>query len=166
MRCLRHCLVALALAASAAPAWAHVEFQKTSAPAHKPFRATLVVGHGCSGSPTVRLRLRAPAGVLLTTAEPKAGWTIETKSGAFDAPVTIAGQSTPEGVVEIDWSGRLEPHDHGAFSLEMTLSDEAKPGQRIFFPVVQECERGVLRWIEPSEDGENAAPSLVVGPEH
>ncbi|MGA0533654.1 YcnI family protein [Hansschlegelia sp. KR7-227] len=164
MRTLRRRLVALLFVAAATPAAAHVEFKEKAAAPGEVFRATLVVGHGCSGSPTVRLRVRTPAGVVVTKAEPPTGWTVETKIGVYDAPVTIARRTVSEGVVETVWSGRLDPHGHGAFTLDASVSDDAKAGERIFFPVVQECEKGVLRWIDPSEDGDSPAPSLLVAP--
>jgi uncharacterized protein YcnI len=53
------------------------------------------------------------------------------------------------------WSGGRLDHAHfDDFVLQMRLPGGAGP---VYFPVVQECEQGVHRWIEIPREGQNAA---------
>jgi uncharacterized protein YcnI len=60
-----------------------------------------------------------------------------------------------EGVTEIAWSGgNLADAFYDEFVFTGALAEELSAGQTIYFPVVQECEKGVHRWIEiPSGHG-------------
>jgi periplasmic copper chaperone A len=71
-------------------------------------------------------------------------------------------------VVEVTWTGRLADEYFDRFGLHMRLPD--RPGETLYFPVVQECERGVHRWIEipaagkPRDDYKEPAPALKLTP--
>jgi uncharacterized protein YcnI len=62
-----------------------------------------------------------------------------------------------EGAREVTWTGRLADENYDEFVLSMYLSDELVPDRMLYFPVVQECEKGVHRWIEIPEAGKSAA---------
>ena len=54
-----------------------------------------------------------------------------------------------EGVVEISWSvGKLLDAHYDEFVFTSFLSRDLEAGKTLYFPVVQECEKGVHRWIE------------------
>lgn len=126
----------------ARPAGAHVGFVKRQVPLAPTIQSVLRVPHGCEGSPTVRLRLRAPRVVKAIRPEPKEGWAIV---------VSVQG-----GAHEVVWSGRLPAGETGAFAFSFDLEPGVKAGDVLYFPVVQECEKGVSRWIDvkgrPSAD--------------
>jgi uncharacterized protein YcnI len=72
-------LVAFALAAlTASPAAAHVTLEKRQAPVGSYYKAVFAVPHGCAGSPTIKLRVQIPEGVIGIKPMPKRGWTVET----------------------------------------------------------------------------------------
>jgi uncharacterized protein YcnI len=157
-------LAALCLAAAGvSSACAHVSFAKRQVPLEPTIEATLRIPHGCNGSPTLRLRMRIPAQVTSVRPAAKEGWTI-----------SQGGQGATR---EIAWSGRLPDKQRGEFQFSMDLDASVKPGQVIHFPVVQECETGVARWIDvsgkPSADASEAeetdeasspAPSIRISP--
>jgi uncharacterized protein YcnI len=127
----------LSLAASA-----HVSFIRRQVPLADAIEATLRVPHGCKGSPTLRVRMRPPRAVQTVTPRAGTGWRVENLNEG--------------GVREIVWSGRLPEGQTGEFAFAFTLGPTAKVGDVLFFPVVQECEVGVERWIDlkgkPSAD--------------
>lgn len=56
------------------------------------------------------------------------------------------------------WSGgKLPDKTRREFVIKTYLTGGLKPNTTLYFPVVQECEQGVSRWIEVPPDG--AAPS-------
>ena len=62
-----------------------------------------------------------------------------------------------QGAREVTWTGRLSDDNYDEFVLSVYLTDELKPDGMLYFPVVQECEKGVHRWIEIPEVGKSAA---------
>ena len=47
------------------------------------------------------------------------------------------------------WSGgKLPDHNYDEFVVSTFLTDGLKPNTTLYFPVVQECEQGVSRWID------------------
>jgi len=64
--------------------------------------------------------------------------------------------SVTEGVKEVSWSGNLPDDYYEEFVVAAYLTDDLQPGRTLYFPVVQECENGVHRWIEIPADGKSA----------
>lgn len=58
------------------------------------------------------------------------------------------------------------------FVVNPFLTDSLAPHSTLYFPVVQECEQGVSRWIEipakgePSHEGKRLAPGVELLPKH
>ncbi len=162
--------MAVAAAVLLAPsAQAHVTLEQAQAPAGSTYKATLRVPHGCSGSPTVRLRVRVPDGMVNVKPMPKAGWELTTVRGPLAQPASgDHGARITEGVREIVWSGRLLDEHYDEFVFRGTLPDA--PNTTLYIPVVSECEVGVDRWIEVPAAGQSArdlrypAPSLRLTP--
>jgi periplasmic copper chaperone A len=161
-------LVSAALIGTAAHA--HITLEKQSAPADTSYKAVLRVPHGCEGSATVRLRVRIPDGVLNVKPQPKPGWTIATVKEKLATPAVLGhGREVTETIREVSWSGGKLPDDYyDEFAFRVELPDT--PGKTIYFPVVQECEKGVERWIEIPQPGksrrdyEKPAPELKLLP--
>jgi len=145
--------IALALLLIAAPAAAHVTLTEPSAKPGAAYVAHLRVGHGCSGSPTIALRVEIPAGVSEVRPQSAPGWTLHTETvGALTKSVT--------------WSdGVLAANQPGVFAIAMTLPAVNGP---LIFPATQTCENGVEQWSDlPAADGhalKNPAPILTVSP--
>lgn len=170
MRMMTFAFGGAALAALAASASAHVTLERNEAPAGSTYKAVLRVGHGCDGSATVAIRVQIPDGVIAVKPMPKPGWTLETTIGPYPAPVKYFEDTLTEGVREISWSGGNLPdawYDEFVFRGQLPTGE---PGTTIYFPVVQECETGVHRWIEIPAEGKSAddyeepAPGVALTP--
>ncbi|UFZ02119.1 YcnI family protein [Bradyrhizobium ontarionense] len=154
-------LVSLFAALSAvtlgAAAHAHIVLDKGEAAIGASYRATFRVGHGCGTSPTVRIRVRIPDGVVGVKPMPKPGWQLDLVKAKYDKPYAMFHGSVTEGVKEVAWSGNLPNDYYDEFVLSVYLTDDLTPGKTVYFPVVQECEDGVHRWIEIPQEGKSAA---------
>jgi uncharacterized protein YcnI len=163
-------LACLALLVVAAPGRAHVTLDPAPARADAYYKAVLRVPHGCSGSPTRRIRVRIPEGVTSVKPQPKPGWTLEVTHTKLARPLDDGhGGKITEVVGEVSWSGgRLPDEQFDEFAMMLKLPDAA--GATLYFPVVQDCEQGVHRWIELPEAGRSGrelkepAPSLLLSP--
>src|SRR6185437_7844943 len=151
-------LVLIAALLAAPPVSAHVTLQGREASIGTDYRAVFVVPHGCAGSPTIKLRVQIPPGVIATEAKPVAGWNVETTKGKYAAAYDYKGAKVSEGITEVDWSGgKLPDKTRQEFEIETFLTDTLKPGSTLYFPAVQECEQGVSRWIEIPAEGARPA---------
>ena len=147
-------LIAAAAVLGPSAAFAHITLQDKQAPVGSPYKAVLRVPHGCSGSTTVAVRVRIPDGFIDVKPMPKPGWKLDVVRGKYQTPVGAHGTQVTEGVTEVDWSGgNLPDAFYDEFVLTGFIGDEASAGQTMYFPVVQECEKGVSRWIETPRDG-------------
>src|SRR5258705_727724 len=137
------------LSATSTPTFAHITLERSEAPVGSSYKAVLRVPHGCDGSPTTAIRIRLPAGIIAVKPMPKPGWQLEAKTGTYPKPYTLRGAPVTEGVTEISWSGgKLLDAHYDEFVFIANIADDLGGGQTIHFPVVQECEKGVHRWIE------------------
>ncbi|KIZ37364.1 hypothetical protein OO17_23725 [Rhodopseudomonas palustris] len=162
-------LAALALIFGSAPAFAHVTLSPNEAAAGGYFQATFSVPHGCNGSATVALRIKVPDGVLSVKPQMKPGWSVDITTRKVDGAPRLHGKVITETVDEVSWrGGPLPDRLYDTFGLIMKLPDT--PGKTLYFPVVQECESGVTRWIEipaAGKDGDEMpepAPRLRLKP--
>ena len=148
----------------ASSANAHVTLEKREAAVGSYYKAVFAVPHGCAGSPTVKLRVQIPEGVIGIKPMPKPGWTVETVKGKYATEYELHGSKLSEGVKEVVWSGgKLADDNFDEFVFSSYLTAGLKPDATLYFPVVQECEQGVSRWIDiPSEghDSKTPAPGL------
>jgi uncharacterized protein YcnI len=147
------CVLVLSIA-GAGIANAHVTMQPAEATAGGYVQTAFSVAHGCEGSPTVAVRIKLPEGVLSVKPQQKPGWSVETKMRKLEGPLpSLHGRTIQETVDEVTWrGGNLPDNLFDTFGLVMKLPDAA--GQPLYFPVVQECEKGVHRWIEIPSDGQ------------
>jgi periplasmic copper chaperone A len=146
-------LAAAALAFGTASAQAHVTIQPKQAAADSYVQVAFTVPHGCDGSATVAIRVKLPDGVGSVKPQMKPGWTVEIKTRKLETPQAVAhGKAISEAVDEVSWRGGPLPDSlFDSFGLVLKLPDT--PGKNLYFPVVQECEQGVHRWIEIPADG-------------
>ena len=150
---IRFSLPSAALLA-ATPASAHVFLEGKQAPVGAEYKAVFVVPHGCAGSPTIKLRVQIPEGVIATEVTPVAGWNVETVKGKYANEYDYKGAKVSDGIKEVAWSGgKLPDKTRQEFAITTYLSVGLKPNTTLYFPVVKECEPGVSRWIEIPPDG-------------
>ena len=149
-------------------AFAHVTLERNEAPVGASYKAVLRVPHGCDGSPTTAIRVRIPEGVIDVKPMPKPGWTLNLVKGKYAKTYSLFRAQVSEGVTEIDWTGGSLPDDYyDEFVFQSFLASDLQPGQTLYFPVVQECAKGVHRWIEipaAGSDYPEPAPGLRLVP--
>lgn len=150
-------------------AFAHITLESREAPADSYYKAVFSVPHGCDGSPTVRIRVRIPEGVSGVKPQPRVGWELSTVKTKLDKPISgDHGATISEVVGEVVWGGgKLLDEHFDQFMMQVKLPNAAA-GTVLYFPVVQECEKGVNRWIEIPQAGKTArdykqpAPSVTL----
>ncbi|MEO5758444.1 MAG: YcnI family protein [Mesorhizobium sp.] len=152
-------------------AFAHVTLETQEAPVGANYKAVLRVPHGCDGKATTAVRVQIPEGAIAVKPMPKAGWTLQTKKGKYDKSYQLYGQAVTDGVKEVDWSGGSLPDEfYDEFVFRVMLTEGLPVGQKLYFPVVQECDGTADRWIEipaagQDEDAlENPAPGIKLLP--
>ncbi|WP_226782888.1 YcnI family protein [Oceaniglobus trochenteri] len=159
-------LTALALSTSAA--FAHSSFETPQAQQGSTYLGKIGIGHGCAGEPTLKVRVQIPEGVIAVKPVPKAGWTLEVVTGAYEQSYDYYGTQLTEGVKELIWTGELPDAYFDQFAFRGKLTDRLAAGTTVYFPVVQECANGAERWIEiPAEgqdphDLEDPAPGIKI----
>ena len=167
----RFCLILVA-AFVASPAAAHITLETKQAAVGSYYKAVFAVPHGCKGSPTTKIRVQIPEGVIAVKPMPKAGWSVDVVEGKYANEYDDHGNKLSSGVREVAWSGgKLPDHNYDEFVISSFLTDSLKPNTTLYFPVVQECETGVSRWIEiPAEaaghshEGKSPAPGVKLLP--
>jgi periplasmic copper chaperone A len=145
----------LVAALAASPASAHVTLENRQAAVGGYYKAVFGVPHGCAGSATTKIRVQIPEGVVGIKPMPKTGWKLETVKGKYAAEYEFHGAKISEGVKEVVWSGgKLADDNYDEFVMTAFLTSRLKPNTTLYFPVVQECEQGVSRWIDIPTAGE------------
>jgi len=128
-------------------AHAHTDTDVVAVPAGSTATVTFRPQHGCEGSPTITVAVRAP--VPGAVAEEVEGW---------------SASSTPEGdeFTVLEWGGGVLPADEaGAFPVEFVVPDAV--GELLVFPAVQGCENGgELPWISGDPAAEFPAPRVLI----
>lgn len=150
----RGALVA-ALVSLSAPALAHVSFETAQTTPNSTFKAVLRIPHGCDGQPTLKVRVRIPEGIVAVKPMPKAGWKLETTKGAYVRAYQVHGETVSEGVTDIVWTGSLDDGFYDEFVFQARFTDAFQPGATVYFPVVQECEKGTEEWVQVPAAGED-----------
>jgi uncharacterized protein YcnI len=151
-------------------ALAHVTLETGAAPADSYYKAAFKVPHGCEGTATVSIRIQIPEGVTGVKPQQKAGWQLAVVKAAVNPPIEGPhGSKITETIREVSWSGgKLLDENYDEFWLQVRLPN--RPETTLYFPVVQQCEKGLHRWIEipaaggHSHDLKEPAPALRLGP--
>lgn len=139
---------------AASPAAAHITLETKQATIGGSYKAIFAVPHGCSGSATVKIRVQIPEGVIAVKPMPKAGWNVDVVEGKYASEYDYHGNKLSSGVKEVMWSGgKLPDKNYDEFIMRTVLTDFLEPNTTLYFPVVQECETGVSRWIEIPAEG-------------
>jgi uncharacterized protein YcnI len=151
----------IAIIACGSAAFAHVTLATGEAPVGASYKAVLRVPHGCDGSATTAIRVRIPEGVIGVKPMPKPGWTVTIVKGKYAKTYSLFHAKVSEGATEIAWSGGKLPDEYyDEFVFQGFLASDLAPGATLYFPLVQECEKGVHRWIEiPAAGRESPEPA-------
>jgi uncharacterized protein YcnI len=155
---------------AASIAFAHVTLEQREAPVGASYKVVLRVPHGCDQSPTVRLTVHIPEGVIGVKPMVKPGWQIDLTRGPYAKSYSyFHGATFSEGVKEVTWSGGRLPNEFfDDFVLSVFITGDLAPGKMLYFPVVQECEKGVHKWVEvPDKPGaqlNEPAPGVMLTP--
>ena len=157
------------LAALATPAFAHITLETGSAPVGSGYKAVLRVPHGCDGAATTAISLKVPEGFISAKPMPKAGWTLDIKTGDYAQTYKLYGANVNSGATEITWSGgNLPDNEYDEFVVRGTLAGSLKPGDTLYFPVLQTCGDKEDAWIAIPAEGqpepETPAPGLKLMP--
>lgn len=128
---------ALASYAVSASAQAHVALTSKEVMPGQLWESALIVGHGCEGSPTVRIELTIPPMIGVPQPLPKPGWKVET----LGTTIIWSGGSLPDGQT-------------GEFAFKSKVAKDALLGA-VPVPVVQKCEKGEHRWIDVALAGQD-----------
>ena len=129
--------LAALLAGLAAPASAHVVLSQPIFEAGQNYAAFFKIEHGCNGSPTIALRVQIPDGVTVLDTPAKPGW-------------TLTGERTQGRVSAVTWRGQLDAKTADQFGLLLKLPAGEGP---LYFPAVQQCEKGEMSWTETPAAG-------------
>ncbi len=151
-------------------AFAHVTLEAGEAPSDSYYKAVFTVPHGCEGAATVKIRVQIPESISSVKPQGRPGWKLATVKAKLAAAIDDGhGGRITEGIREVNWSGGQLPDDQfEEFKIVMKLPDA--PNTTLYFPVVQECTKGVNRWIEIPEAGKSShdyrqpAPTLKLRP--
>jgi uncharacterized protein YcnI len=159
-------LAAVAALVVVGGAVAHVGTTPGEAPAGQTSVIGFTVGHGCEGSPTRSVSIRLPAGITSAKPKPKPGWKLTIKRGKLPQPIKdFEGNTVTTGVLQVTWSGGNLPDAYfDAFELRLGMPNT--PGKTLYFPTVQQCRKGVHRWIQIPKKGqpepESPAPGVTL----
>lgn len=156
---------AMALPATAS---AHVSVVEPEVPSDGFAYLDFAVPHGCDEAGTTEVRVQIPEGVPLATPEVEPGWDLKTKTGPKEE-VELFGDTITEGVSEVVWTADepLPPDFVNRFTIEVKLP-AGEPGEPIYFPTIQTCEKGETAWVEIPAEGESSdelespAPEVVL----
>jgi uncharacterized protein YcnI len=165
----RGMLLAAAVGVSSS-AHAHATLETQTAPADSYYKAVVKVPHGCEGSPTLVVKVSLPVGASSVKPMPKPGWALKIVKIRLDQPIREShGREITERVSEVHWSGgRLLDEHYDEFVIQVKLPNT--PGETLYFPTVQECEKGLHRWIEIPAPGKargdykEPAPQVTLTP--
>jgi len=142
---------------------AHVTLETAQAAAGSYHKTVLRVPHGCGGSATVKLRVQIPEGMISVKPQPKPGWQLDMVQGDYDQAYHLHGARITSGVREVVWTGGPLPDDQfDEFAFMVYLAEDLAEQERVYLPVVQECEQGVERWIYKDENSDSPAPLLRI----
>jgi len=125
-----------ALTGAANLASAHPWFVADKANPGTAYSSIINIPHGCDENGTIKITMKMPEGVTDPKGEDQGKWKASSKTTATGASLVI-------------WEGGLLPTtQNGEFKVSFKIGD-VKPGKIIYFPLIQNCEKGgSYRWIE------------------
>jgi uncharacterized protein len=145
------------LVAMAAPAFAHVKVEPSTADKGGDATLSFTVPNEMDNANTVKVDVKLPDDHPFSSmdVQPKAGWTYQVINTTLATPITTdEGGTITQAASEIVWSGgQIKP---GEFD-EFTISVEGLPDDvnSIAFPTIQTYDNGQdVSWIDPTVAGQ------------
>ena len=94
---------------------------------------------------------------------------LQITTGTYASTYKLYGAEATSGATEISWSGGALPdNEYDEFVVRGTLADSLKPGETLYFPVLQNCGDKEEAWIAIPAAGqpepETPAPGLKLTP--
>ena len=152
----RSLLLFAMLGTIATPASAHVFVQSGPATVGGSYRAVLAVPHGCGQSPTTRITVQIPEGMIAVKPMPKPGWLIETIKGPYAQSYDFMhGMKASEGIKQISWTGKLDNDFYDEFVFSAYLPASLKADAPLYLPTHQTCETGAEDWAQIPASGQD-----------
>ena len=125
---------------------AHVVVDPKTAIAGDYSKVVFRVGHGCDGSPTTKIMITIPDGILGLKPQVKPGWKIGIKKEKLATPAMLHGKEILEVPREITWSGGPLPDEHmDEFGMSFKAPEAAGD---LVFKVLQTCKKGSNHWSD------------------
>ncbi|ORX92503.1 hypothetical protein K493DRAFT_376781 [Basidiobolus meristosporus CBS 931.73] len=152
------------------PAVSHITANPSAAYLNTYFQTAFRVPHGCSGSPTVKLTIDIPDGVINVAPHQIYNWTISIAYRPLFPPVISEGAVVNQTVSSVTYSGYLDPTCYEDFGISMKLPAQV-PNSILYFPAHQICVNGSTDWTNTPQSGQNAmslpapAPSVQTVPQ-
>jgi periplasmic copper chaperone A len=159
-----------ALAALAAPAWAHITVTPETAPAGSAAELTFRVPNEEVKANVTQVQMQIPTDhpIAQLLAKPVPGWTITVTTVTLAKPVTTDDGTFSTAVSEVTWAGgTIAPGQYQDFSVS---ADPLPDGvSQLAFKAIQTYSDGnVVRWIDLPQAGqpepEHPAPILSLAP--
>ena len=150
-----HTWVAISTLLTGLHVQAHVVLSEPQAEAGSYHKASLRVGHGCSGSSTTALIVQVPPGFQGAKPQPKFGWTVTSRRARLSQPYQSHGTTVTDDVVELRWTANSQAHalpddQFDEFAFMSRLPEQAGPA---WFRVMQQCEVGQNAWVDIPAQG-------------
>jgi uncharacterized protein len=161
----RTLLLALVAAVVPATAQAHVTLQPNTAPAGEFTRLDVRVPNERDESPTTKIDVQMPDGIISARYEPVPGWTVKVINGSLETPIQTDDGEITEGVKQITWTADDEDAGIPAgafqdFGISFQVPDKA--GEKLEFKALQTYGDGeVVRWIG-AEGSDNPAALVSI----
>lgn len=151
---------------------AHVTIDPKTGSTGSYAKLTFRVPHGCEGSSTTKISVQLPEGVLSVKPQVHFGWDVSVKKTKLKSPAMLHGKEVTETVSEITWKGGPLSDDYmDEFGVSLKLPENSSD-PKLVFPVIQECEKGINRWVEVAKTEEEAhkkrfpAPFIILEKEN
>ena len=108
---------------------------------------------------TIKIRVQIPEGVIGVKPMPKAGLESRNGQGQICRRIRVSRQQAcPRASRRWRGAAASSPDDnYDEFVISTFLTDGLKPNTTLYFPVVQECEQGISRWIDIPAEGRAGA---------
>lgn len=158
-------LMGLGLAGAAA----HVTVKPDTTEAGASSLLTFSFSHDCDGSPTNRITITLPDGMIDAKPEIVPGWDVEKVQETLDEPMTLPnGTSVTKRIGKIVYSTDAPVEDGYLQQFDVSVALPEGEDELVAFPTLQSCVEGETDWAQIPAEGEDphsldaAAPSFVL----
>src|SRR5215475_2271841 len=164
--------VAVALVASAAPAWAHVKIEPASAPQGSDQVLSFVVPNEMDNARTTKVEVHFPTDNPIAAADtqPMPGWTANVTMQKSAQPIQTDEGSVNEEVASVTWTAApgqgIPVNSFETFSVSIGLPDGASS---LNFPTIQTYSNGqAVSWVQTTPAGgpepDHPVPTITLTP--